>query len=388
MRRVAFQSTGLWLDSIAAIGAVRGGKSLRQHLDAALVQSLSQGNGDPVTVTLVLSDLPGKGCSALVSNAELRADAAGLGAYRTQFVDPIAAIVGDPRYRNLRIVAILEPGTLMSLVSAPSDPDCVAIAQSGVYAGGVRYAINKLRAVPNAYVYLDVARSSLGGFDALFPSMISLYSGVISGTAGVDGFATNVADYVPVEEIFLPNSQLTIGGTPLWFSRFFDFNKVFDELDYATGLRNAFIAAGQPTGVGVLIDTSRNGWGGQDRPVTVSTSFDLNTYVNQSRLDRRPHRFAWCNQAVAGIGPRPAAAPHPGVDAYVWAKPPGESDGFSERTGAPDVPGLRFNPECDPDYSPPTGASPRSGAMDDAPLYGSFFPAHFRVLVRNAYPAL
>jgi cellulose 1,4-beta-cellobiosidase len=68
----------------------------------------------------------------------------------------------------------------------------------------------------------------------------------------------------------------------------------------------------------MLIDTSRDGWGRADRPAAVSTFTDLNTYVDDSRVDRRPQRGDGCNQKGAGI------------DAYVWVKPPGESDGVSQ----------------------------------------------------------
>jgi len=35
----------------------------------------------------------------------------------------------------------------------------------------------------------------------------------------------------------------------------------------------------------------------------------------------------WCNPAGRGLGKSPAVAPGTGPDAYLWIKPPGESDG-------------------------------------------------------------
>src|SRR5690606_33436669 len=101
--------------------------------------------------------------------------------------------------------------------------------------------------------------------------------------------------------------------------------------------RQAMISRGAPSSIGMLIDTARNGWGGCSydagdngcRPTAASTSTDLNTYVNESRIDRRYHRGNWCNQR-GGVGFRPQANPAPGVDAYVWIKPQGESDGISD----------------------------------------------------------
>jgi cellulose 1,4-beta-cellobiosidase len=122
--------------------------------------------------------------------------------------------------------------------------------------------------------------------------------------------------------------------------------------------------------------------------VRVSTSTDPNRYVDESRLDRRLHRSNWCNQAGAGIGARPTADTGiPGVDAFVWAKPPGESDG----TGTPSIldpedPYKLWDPMCDPNRYNRYEDEVTTGAMPDAPHFGHWFPAQFEVLVRNAHP--
>jgi len=89
--------------------------------------------------------------------------------------------------------------------------------------------------------------------------------------AGVDrvrGFATNVA-----------NTQHTA-----------------DELDYARRLSAAL------GGANAIIDTSRNGAGPADAG-------------------------AWCNPPDRALGEPPRDADDPAVDALLWVKPPGESDG-------------------------------------------------------------
>ena len=115
---------------------------------------------------------------------------------------------------------------------------------------------------------------------------------------------------------------------------------------------------------------------------------DLNTYVNESRIDRRYHRGNWCNQP-GGIGERPVANPEAHIDAYVWAWPPGFSDGVSSPAAAPDLddPNKQFDRMCDPEgqsiYNPdfPTGAM-------DAPHKLRWNQAHFDILMENAYPPL
>jgi cellulose 1,4-beta-cellobiosidase len=94
----------------------------------------------------------------------------------------------------------------------------------------------------------------------------------------------------------------------------------------------------------------------------------------------------WCNQDGAGLGERPAAAPAPGVDGYVWAKPPGESDGTHEAASPPA--GASTDPRCDPAYGGTGDAYRPTGALPDAPADGEWFPAQFRQLLQNAYPPL
>jgi cellulose 1,4-beta-cellobiosidase len=122
----------------------------------------------------------------------------------------------------------------------------------------------------------------------------------------------------------------------------------------------------------------------------VSTSTDLNTYVSQSKLDRRPHRGGWCNQSGAGIGARPTASTGiTGVDAFVWVKPPGESDGVSEPGIVdPDDPAKGFDAMCDPTASNRYNSAFPTNALPDAPHAGRWFPAQFTMLVQNAFPVL
>jgi cellulose 1,4-beta-cellobiosidase len=123
---------------------------------------------------------------------------------------------------------------------------------------------------------------------------------VVGGAGGpgfdsVAGFATNVNSYVATVETFLPDPDLVVGGIVLYEgSSFFDWSRHLDVTDHVEPVRNGLIAAGFPPEIGALVDTGQNGWGGPERPTAVSTSFDVDTYVAESRLDRRPHRPAAC----------------------------------------------------------------------------------------------
>ena len=124
----------------------------------------------------------------------------------------------------------------------------------------------------------------------------------------------------------------------------------------------------------MLIDTSRNGWGGTARP-TGAEHVDRRRHLRQrqSRIDRRIHAGNWCNQTGAGLGERPKAAPAAGIDAYVWVKPPGESDGSS--TAIPNNEGKGFDRMCDPTYTGNArNGNNMTGALPNAPISGPGSP--------------
>jgi cellulose 1,4-beta-cellobiosidase len=378
---IANQPTAVWLDRIAAINGANGGMGVRAHLDAALAQGATYAQ-------FVIYDLPGRDCAALASNGELGPTE--IGRYQTEYIDPIAAIMSDAKYAKLNIVAIIEPDSLPNLVtntngSAGSTPQCDTMLQNGNYVKGVQYALNKLHAIPNVYNYVDAAHHGWLGWDSNSGPAATLLANVAKGTtagvASVDGFITNTANYSALKEPYLTATDQT---RP---SKWIDWNRYVDESSYATAFRNQLVSDGFAANIGMLIDTSRDGWGGPNRPTKPSTSSDINTFVNESRVDRRPHAGDWCNQSGAGIGERPTAAPAAGIDAYVWVKPPGESDGASKST--PNDEGKGFDRMCDPTYggNARNGNSP-TGALPDAPLSGHWFSAQFHQLLQNAYPPL
>ncbi len=127
--------------------------------------------------------------------------------------------------------------------------------------------------------------------------------------------------------------------------------------------------------------------GGSARPTGPGPQTSVDDYVNGSRIDRRIHAGNWCNQSGAGLGERPNAAPAAGIDAYVWVKPPGESDGSSSTVSNDE--GKGFDRMCDPTYggNARNGNNP-TGALPNAPLAGHWFSAQFQQLMQNAYPPL
>jgi cellulose 1,4-beta-cellobiosidase len=384
--RVANTSTAIWIDRIAAIAGSSDAKGVRAHLDAALAQSTSS---TPVTIEFVVYDLPNRDCAALASNGELKIAENGLARYKTEFIDPLAAIMTDPKYNSLRIVNVVEDDSLPNLVTNLALPACAEAGTSGAYVQGIQYALNKLHK-GNIYNYLDIGHHAWLGWDSNFGPAVTLLTNTVKGTAAglasVDGFISNTANYSSLSEPYYTITT-TVGGTSVRQAKWIDWNMYVDELSFTQAFRNALVAAGFPATLGMLVDTSRNGWGGAARPAAASTSTDVNTFVNDSRIDRRIHAGNWCNQSGAGLGERPRATPAPGIDAYVWIKPPGESDGSSTAIANSD--GKGFDRMCDPTYTGNTlNGNNLTGALPGAPLSGAWFSAQFQQLMGNAYPAL
>jgi cellulose 1,4-beta-cellobiosidase len=388
MHTVAKQPTAVWMDRISAIAGNVDGNGLKFHLDNALAQ---KGSG-PIVFNLVIYDLPGRDCYALASNGELPATDAGLARYKSEYIDPIAALLSDPKYAGIRIAATIEPDSLPNLVTNSSEPLCQTAAP--YYKAGVKYALDKLHAIPNVYNYIDMAHSGWLGWDTNAGPAATLFADVAKSTtagfASIDGFISDVANSTPLNEPFLPDSTISVGGTPIRSSSYYEWNYDFDEADFTAHMHRLLVAAGFPASLGMVVDTSRNGWGGPNRPTAVSTSTNVNTYVNESRVDKRTHRGAWCNPLGAGIGELPAASPagyaSSFIDAFVWIKPPGESDGASKEIANDQ--GKGFDRMCDPTFVSPKLANQLTGATPDAPLAGQFFEAQFKTLVANAYPVI
>ena len=383
--RIANQPTGVWMDRIAAINGTPGARGLRDHLNEALTQA----NGQPLVVQIVIYNLPGRDCSALASNGELGPN--DLPRYKTEYIDPIAAIFADPAYASLRIVAVIEIDSLPNLVTNTNGRPtatamCDTMLQNHGYVDGVGYALAKLGAIPNVYNYIDAAHHGWIGWDDNFGATANIMSqaATASGStrANVHGFITNTANYSALTEPYVGPVTEQLRQT-----HWIDFNRYNEELAFAQAFRQQLISVGFSSDIGMLIDTSRNGWGGPNRPSGPSSATDPNQFVDQSRIDRRIHKGNWCNQSGAGLGERPRAAPATGIDAYVWIKPPGESDGSS--SAIPNEEGKGFDRMCDPTYGGNAlNGNNMSGALPNSPLSGHWFAAQFQQLMQNAFPPL
>lgn len=389
MRRVAEFPTFVWLDSIAAVqGTGAYERSLAGHLDAALAQGAN-------AIGIVIYDMPNRDGSALASNGELLIAENGLHRYKTEYIDAIFKTLKQPKYAALRIVMVIEPDSLPNLITNLNFPRVAEAQRTGVYVEGVQYAVGTLRSLSNTYAYIDVAHAGwLGWSNNLkpFAELLKQVGKRISGgNRKVDGLISNTANYNVFVEPFMKAGQKVKGREVRSLKGWYDWNDHIEEQSFANALREELItgADAYPATLGLLLDTSRNGWGGPKRPTGPSASTDLRTFVRENTLDKRTHKGNWGNQSGAGIGERPVANPAPNYDAFVWVKPPGYSDGSSKLIpkGPENPEGKGFDRMCDPTYKGNglNGHTP-TNALPDAPVAGRWFQAQFEELVRNAYP--
>jgi cellulose 1,4-beta-cellobiosidase len=323
IRKVAQYPTGVWLDSIKSV------EKLPIWLDEAKKEQLE--TGQPTLIMFVVYDLPNRDCAAKASHGELKVSENGEARYETEFIDPISAQF--KAHSNQPIVVVLEPDSLGNLATNMDVPKCQEARPA--YINSIAYAIKKFD-LHNVSVYLDAAHSGWLGWDDNRTKIAKIFQEVLHKAGGpqkIKGFAINVTNYTP-----LSNQD----GARLEPS-----NPCPNELTYARKLSQTLSMYGFKNH-NFIVDTSRNGKGGI-----------------------RDNWGSWCNVHGAGFGERPRADPEPGIDAYFWIKPPGESDGISDPTRP------RFDEMC---------ASP--DAAKGAPQVSDWFESYFLDLVHNATPPI
>ncbi|KAJ3564652.1 hypothetical protein NP233_g8155 [Leucocoprinus birnbaumii] len=338
-RAVEDISTFFWIDSTERI------PTFEQELDRAARKQKESLFREKYIVPFVIYNLPDRDCSAAASAGELSLDQNGEVLYR-QYVDRIVGIVQAHSRpdTHLQFAVVVEPDSLGNAVTNLAVPECAAAADA--YKRGVAYVIEKLGRMDNVALYIDAAHSNWLGWPGNLEPTAAVFAEVLSiannnqtnptNPAKIRGFSTNVSNY----NGYNPSTPDPIYGAgpdnPNW-----------SELRYAEALAPYLEAQGLPAHF--IIDQGRSG-----------------------QQDIRSSGGDWCNINKAGFGVRPTTNTGSDiVDALVWVKPGGESDGTSDSTAA------RFDPNCvSPDATVP------------APEAGTWFDDYFQMLVKNANPPL
>jgi endoglucanase len=327
------------------------------------------------------------------------------------WIDGFAAGIG-----NERAIVIVEPDSVGFLPNHRSldgtlDP-CRPTVTDGkgntVMAPGatpeeayaqVGYAAQRLhQAAPNAVVYLD------GGHANWLPVGEAAFRLWKSGVLGAQGFATNVSNFRTTEHsiaygtwiskcIYYATELDQAKGTPAAFRRCANqpMHSLADDPAAWVDTKRWYETYVDPTLakgdaaaslVHFVIDTSRNGHG----PLVIDR-YGEPPYNQPSSVLAGLSTGAWCNPPGLGLGLRPTTQTGvPLVDAYVWIKTVGESDGSCDIAG-----GVRawdytaYNPwglagEGQKHFDPLWGMV--------NPAAGTWFPELALGLARNANPPL
>ncbi len=224
IKYVQRQPSAVWMDSIETVSGKPGAgrRSLEGHLDAALAQQqffADQNGGQkaPMTVVIIVYDLPDRDCAAYASNGKLievgkpsessaPLNGDGFERYRDEYIAVIADIFSRPKYSDLRIVALLEPDSFPNMITNTNESGSPEANSSlttsnvhaslasggycdrilnysgegtsvegegtaenpglGLYGAGLRLAIRSFADIPNVYTYLDIGHAGWLGWDS------------------------------------------------------------------------------------------------------------------------------------------------------------------------------------------------------------------------------
>jgi len=372
-------STAFWVDKKSKIHGTNT-STLQGMLADAATKSPKQ------LVTIVIYDLPNRDCDSLNSVGEIccsyfanhTCDRAtgddcqnGLTDYKLNFVDPIAAVLAQ--YEGIvPLVAIIEPDSLPNLATNLGNINCANKATGDAYTTGIPYAVKAIKAsMPSASVYLDAAHGGWLGWSDNALAFASVVNTLLIWDY-LRGFTTNVANYQPLGvpcpvsafddsmHNFCETSTDACCTDPCGLvSQYSGGNSEYNYVQALTKEINRAIPQWQPH---YLIDTSRNG----------------NPFARHDCAE-------WCNPRNEGTGVKPSATtllPNL-VDATMWIKVPGESDGCtSNPPSACTMPTPAFT--CDRRDDMCLKGYGNLPGEPCAPEAGDWYDGQIKVLAQNA----
>jgi len=330
---------------------------------------------------LVAYDIPGRDC------AQYSAGGASDEAAYDAWISGFAAGIGSGR-----AVVILEPDALGNLPS-----NCAGFG-TGSYpftdderVAELGYAVTALEARPGTSVYLDGTHSAWQSVGTITARLLS------AGLQRAQGFFLDVSNYQPDDELTDYGQWIsdcvaivTDPANPLYGQPADCASQYYPatESDFSTwGLTTAWYAAtmdGALATTHYVIDTSRNGQ--RSNPMT---AYGAAPYDQSESVVSTLASGNWCNPPGAGLGLRPTTQTGvPLLDAYLWVKLPGASDGQCDAAGgvrAWDY-GAYTQPGWPADSAGQALFDPLWG-LDD-PAAGAWFPQQALQLARLANPPL
>jgi endoglucanase len=350
------------------------------QVEQSVRTTMAQARRQHAVPTLVAYDIPGRDCAQFSAGGAL--DQA---AYQA-WIDGFAAGMGRGK-----AIVILEPDALGNMPSDCGLPASVYPFTNDERTAEINFAVDALAADPNVSVYLDGTHSAWQAVGTITQRLLA------AGVQRSAGVYLNVSNYQPTAELIDYGTWIsdciaivTDPANPLFDNPSACASQYFPatQTDFSTwGLTTAFYAANMGTSVATthfVIDTSRNGQG----PNTM-TSFASAPFNQPADVVAKLASGNWCNPPNSGVGLRPTTRTGtPLLDAYLWVKTPGQSDGQCDAAGG--VRAWDYSLFTQPGW-PTTAAAqqvfdPLWGMND--PAAGAWFPQQALALAQEASPRL
>jgi endoglucanase len=302
-------------------------KSTPSAAGSLVAGTLARAQQQRAVPVFALYAIPGADCSGYTATS-----AQNIAVYE-DWIDAIARAIGDRK-----AVVLLEPDGLASMpADCGYDPAVVDVAQATAdrYTE-LNYAVSRLEAGPRTLVYLDAGHSA---WHAVSDMTIRL---VNAGVTQTQGFFSNQGNFqftdretkfdTWISECVAFGINPNDGGWRLghfdWCaSQYYsplgpvDFNNIATWI-YTDEWFQQNLGTAVPT-VHFLIDTSGNAEGPFNTAVYENPPFNQTAATAQTL-----NNGEWCNSPRTGLGFRPTVNTGvPLLDAYVWIKSPGVSDG-------------------------------------------------------------
>ncbi|GAB3116314.1 hypothetical protein GCM10027160_25080 [Streptomyces calidiresistens] len=284
---------------------------------------------------LSLYNVPGRDC------AQYSAGGASDTAEYIEWIDDVAKGIGPHP-----AIVILEPDSLALMPNDCGQDDEEETLTAARFTE-IRYAVDVLAAKPKVNVYLDAGHSDWHRVDSIVSRLIE------ADVASARGYYLNPSNYQTDESLARYGNLISgclayaaEGGDPADCpNQWWDPQEALDWLD-------EHVTTDRAEWTPYVTDTSRNGRGPWTAPEDAAY----------------PDPQTWCNPPDRGLGQRPTTnTGDPLIDAHLWIKIPGESDG-----------------ECLRGTDGPQ--DPERGVV--APRAGQWFPQQALELARLAQPAL
>jgi endoglucanase len=348
---------------------------VQQQVRQTMIEAAIEG----AVPVLVAYDIPGRDCAQYSAGGAL--DEADYEAWINGFAQGIG---------NGKAIVILEPDALGNMPS-----DCGL--SSSVYPftdteriAELQYGVTALEGDPGTSVYLDGTHSAWQSVGTITQRLLE------ANVQDTQGIFLNVSNYQPTAE-------LTDYGT--WISDCIAMvtdtsNSYYNnpagcasqyypatQSDFSTwDLTTQWYAQNMGNAVATthfVIDTSRNGDGPNSMQGYASAPYDQPSSVISALASG-----SWCNPPESGLGIRPTASTGvPLLDAYLWVKTPGQSDGQCDSAGG--VRSWDYGDYTQPGWPTTTSAQALFDPLwgIDDPAAGDWFGQQALQLAQLASPA-